>query len=161
MDDDPSPRPPSARRDLAAAMLLIALGGAVAWVGAGYRIGTLGRMGPGFFPLALGLILAGLGVVLLVAPSLGEGGEDEPADGAPADPRGWGLVVAGMAAFLLLTRHGGMVPATFALVLLSALGDRRNGLRTAVALALAMTLVGVVLFRFLLGVQIPLFVWGR
>jgi hypothetical protein len=43
----------------------------------GYSLGTAGRMGPGYFPLLLGFVLGGLGVVL-IARSLVLDGESVP-----------------------------------------------------------------------------------
>ena len=55
-------------------MLLFGLG--AIWEGMSYRIGTLVRMGPGFFPVALGVILALVGVAIMigaVAVGIGQG----------------------------------------------------------------------------------------
>ena len=43
----------------------------------GYALGTAGKMGPGYFPLLLGLVLAGLGL-LLIGRSLVLDGEPVP-----------------------------------------------------------------------------------
>lgn len=62
---------------------------------------------------------------------------------------------------MLLGRYGGLVPATFTLVFLSAMGDRGNTIRGAVLLAAVMTFTAVVLFSMVLGIQFPLLVLGR
>ena len=48
--------------------ILIVLGLALAWKSLDYRIGVLARLGPGFFPLMLGVVLAVLGLLILVLP---------------------------------------------------------------------------------------------
>jgi peptidoglycan/LPS O-acetylase OafA/YrhL len=141
-------------------VLLIGIGGGIAWGATDYPIGELARMGPGYFPLVLGVVLMGLGVLLLAVPALGNGEGRTEAAPEPIDLRGWGFIIGGLAAFLALSERGGMVPATFALVFLSALGDRRNTLRVAALLAVGATVVAVALFSFLLGVQLPLLAWG-
>lgn len=131
---------------------LVGLGAAVeSW---GYGIGTLLEMGPGFFPFALGCLLAFLG--LLVA---GVAAPGAPA-GHKAEWRGWGCIGAGMLAFLGLGHFTGLVPATFACVLISALGDRSITWREALALAAGVTLLGAIVFSYFLGIPMPLFRWG-
>ena len=48
-------------------MLLLGLGAILQ--GRNYSIGTLSRMGPGFFPVALGVILALAGVAIAISAS--------------------------------------------------------------------------------------------
>ncbi len=131
---------------------LAALGG-----GLKYRVGTLERMGPGFFPAAVGAVLAlvGVAIVLTAAPASGGSGER-----VRPEWRGWGGIVGGILAFIVLGAHGGLVPATFAIVFVSALGDRRNTPGQAFWLALAMVAIGVVVFKWALHLGLPLFAWG-
>ena len=46
--------------------MFAAVGGAFAAVSSSYTIGTGARMGPGYFPLVLGVLLAALGVLIAV-----------------------------------------------------------------------------------------------
>ena len=73
--------------------------------------------------------------------------------------RGWFCICAGVVAFAVLGRYGGLVPATFASVFIAALGDRKNSLLASLVLAAAMTVVCVVVFWWLLKIQLPLFGW--
>jgi hypothetical protein len=124
-----------------------------------FAIGTLSQMGPGFFPLALGviLILSGLAVAIkgLSAPKASRGAARHPAEW-----RAWFLICLGIASFVALAKYAGMVPATFSIVFISALGDRKNNWRNAAILALAMAFVSVVVFWWALQIQLPLFRWG-
>lgn len=148
------------RPDWPAALTLICIGAFTVIVGARYPLGGLGAMGPGFFPLVLGALLAAIGVLLLAGRAPAGAGDARPK--LPLDLRGWSGVIGGVLAFLVLGRYGGLVPATFALVFLSALGDRRNSLRTAALVAGVMVVVAVVVFHFGLGLAFPLFAWeGR
>ena len=56
--------------------------------------------------------------------------------------------------------HGGLVPATFALVFISALGDRTHTLRSALLLSVFVTAIGIVIFSWGLELQFPMFSWG-
>jgi hypothetical protein len=52
------------------------------------------------------------------------------------------------------------VPASFAVAFIAALGDRDNRLIDALVLGVAMAIVAVVVFWWLLQLQFPLFQWG-
>ena len=65
-----------------------------------------------------------------------------------------------MVSFVVIGVYGGLVPASFALVFVSALGDRRNTLKQAFLLAVGMVVIAIVIFRWALQLQLPLFTWG-
>ncbi|HSN19998.1 MAG TPA: tripartite tricarboxylate transporter TctB family protein [Usitatibacter sp.] len=140
-----------------ALMMLIGLG--AAFQGSTYTIGTLSRMGPGFFPTALGVILALLGAAIAL------GARRAPVD-APAEKplppewRGWGCIIASVVAFIVIARWGGFVPATFAITFISAMGDRENTVAGATLLSAAMVAVCIVVFWWALKMPFALFTWG-
>jgi hypothetical protein len=138
-------------------MLLIGIGAIVQ--GRTYAIGTLSRMGPGFFPVALGVILALIGLALLVSEALAK--PHATAESLPPEWRGWICIILGIVAFIVLGKYGGLVPATFGLVFISAMGERKNTVRGAAILALLMVVVCVTVFWWGLQLQFPLFVWGQ
>ena len=125
-------------------------------------MGTLAHMGPGFFPVAIGAALALAGAVIFLRAALRrrDGAKPESAPMRRPDWRGWCGIVGGLAAFGVLGAYTGLVPASMAVVLLPALGDRQNTIKQAIWLALAMTLIGIVVFRWELQIQIPLFRLG-
>ena len=51
-------------QDFYAGLLFGVVGGAFAWGATGYDIGSAAEMGPGYFPLLLGLLLVALGVAI-------------------------------------------------------------------------------------------------
>ena len=55
-----------ARADLWAGLLFAGLGAVVLWVGADYSLGVPSRIGPGYVPRLLGILMAGLGLFLVV-----------------------------------------------------------------------------------------------
>lgn len=140
-------------------LVLVGVGAFVIWESTHYQLGALNRMGPGFFPMVLGFILIGFGLLLLLPGIDQPEPDDEVAEGG-TDFRAWVHIVGGIVGFIVLGRHGGLVPATFFLVFLSALADRANTLKSAAILATAMSVVAAVVFVWMLGVQIPLFRWG-
>jgi hypothetical protein len=148
-----------ANRDYYAGALMLVIGAVTVWQGAAYRFGSLTRMGPGFFPVALGALLAVLGIAIALG-AVRKRSLAEPADAAPPEWRAWACILVGVAAFVVLGKYGGLLPATFVLVFVSALGDRDNTPRSALVLALAMCAVAVVVFWWLLQIRLPLVGWG-
>jgi hypothetical protein len=146
------------RRDYVAGALMIVLGVGAVIEGARYPIGSLSRMGPGFFPIALGVILALAGAAIAIGARLAE--DDRAVRPRPPEWRGWIPICASIVAFVVLGEYGGLVPATFAIVFISALGDRDNTLTQAAVLGLAAVAIAIVVFWWALQLQLPLFGWG-
>jgi len=142
-------------RDRLGALLLILIGSGVVVQGTGYRMGTLTHMGAGFMPVVYGTLMTCIGIVLGVTAQRGP-----DAVRRKAEWRGWFCIVGGVAAFVVLGHWGGLAPATFAAVFISALGDRHNSLRDAALLALLMVVAGTLIFNVGLHLQLPLFGWG-
>ena len=139
--------------------LMLLLGIGAIWKGFDYHIGTLSRMGPGYFPVIVGAVLALMGVLIaLGARSAAAPGKAKQAP--PPEWRGWFCIVAANIAFIVLGRYGGLLPATFAVVFIAALGDRQNTFKSAFLLAIAMVVVCLIVFSWALQLQFPLFRWG-
>lgn len=148
----------TSKRELYSAGLIMLIGIGTAAGSLKYGIGTLARMGPGYFPLGLGIMLTLIGALLIATPLTEQDAEDKsPWKG---QYRAWLMVIAGMMAFMVLGKYGGLVPATFALIFVSALGDRNNSIKAAFALATGVTLAAVAIFHYGLQMQFPLFIWG-
>lgn len=142
-----------------ALMVLIGVGAVTAAMS--YHIGTLAHMGPGYFPAALGVLLAIVGA--MIAFSARSGQPEAPTPGhhtAIPDLRGSVCILLGILAFLFFGKYGGLLPATFAIVFISALGDRSNGIVQAALLAVCMSAIAVVVFWWALQLQLPLFRFG-
>jgi hypothetical protein len=139
-------------------MLMILIGVGVVFKGLGYHVGSLTHMGPGYFPLAVGSILAAMGVLI----AIGARRQAPAASSArrPPEWRGWICIILANIAFVVLGHYGGLIPATFAVTFISALGDRHNNFKSAFLLALAMVAVSAVVFYWALQLQLPLFRWG-
>ncbi len=63
--------------DFIAGLFFILFGGLAAYLSTAYNMGTGARMGPGYFPYWLGMILAGIGVIVLLK-ALGKSKADKP-----------------------------------------------------------------------------------
>jgi len=148
------------RKDYYAGGLMILIGLVAAIEGQNYTIGTLRQMGPGFFPVALGVLLIFLGL-LIAGTSLGESADgDDSVLPEKLEWRGWFCILAGPALFIIFGKLGGLMPATFACVFISALGDRSTTVKSAAILAAGVTVFGVLLFAYLLKMPMPVLKWG-
>jgi hypothetical protein len=145
-----------------------AIGGTLAlaagvWVmieASGYPLGTLRRMGPGYFPVLLGALLAAMGGLLaltaLLSGEAGCAGEPREDDVRP-DARALVAVLAGLGAFALLLPRFGLVPAVAALVVISAQGSGQMRPLGALALAVVLAALAWAIFRLGLGLPLPAF----
>lgn len=138
-------------RDLLAGLLFMGCGIGVIVVARNYAIGSLHRMGPGYFPVAIGtltaLVGAGLAVRTLLAPA-----EDEA-------PIGWQLrplllITAAIVVFGLLIRTAGLAVALLAMLAVARLADRGGGV--VEFLVMGVLLVALAWVVFVLGLEVPL-----
>ncbi|CAM3252606.1 tripartite tricarboxylate transporter TctB family protein [Paracoccus nototheniae] len=150
------------RVDLGAGLVVAALGIAVAaYTIAHYPLGSLRRMGPGMFPMGLGVAIAVLGASIALTALPGQPASlDPPHDGDRFETRTAILALAGVVGFALLVRPMGLVPAVLVVVGISAFADRQNRARSVAVLAVALAALAAVMFRFALGLPFPLFAWS-
>ena len=147
------------KRDFYAGGLMILFGLVMAVKGPSYKLGTLMHMGPGFLPTALGVILIILGILIAAAAIPAPISDDERI--LPEHPQwwGWACILAGPIMFIICGRLGGLIPAIFACVFVSALGDRTATWRGTLGLSVVVTAFGVGLFSYVLHVPMPLLAW--
>ncbi len=139
-------------RDFWAGAIYLALAVAVLWIGRDYPFGSSARMGPGYFPAALGLLLALFGVASITR-SFVRAGE-------PITPFAWRpllLVLGSVVVFGLLVNGVGALIALPVLIVIAAIASRYSRLDATSAAAL----VGMVAFCVLvfikgLGLPMPL-----
>jgi hypothetical protein len=140
-------------------VLMMIIGLWASYQGLTYDIGSLRQMGPGFFPVALGAILVLVGAGIALTP-----GNRIAAPGGLwqrfPQLRAWIPILGSIAAFVIVGRYGGLIPATFAVVFISAFADRKNSILGALLLAAGMIAICVVVFWWGLKLQFPLFQWG-
>ena len=144
------------KRDYYAGGLMLLIGTGAAVTGAGYKFGSLARMGPGFMPVMLGIVLAFLGL-LIAGVALGSAEPDDKKF-LPDNPQwfGWLCILAGPVLFIVLGQYAGMIPAVFACVFVCALGDKTGTYKSSAILAAGVTVFGVLLFHYLLSIPFPL-----
>lgn len=139
----------SSLQDLVAGLLSIALGLSALVAASRYPMGTVLRMGPGFFPSAIAALIILLGLVLI-----GAAFRSRPRrPNATLRIRPVLMIGLGVLVFALLLERAGLIPATLALVLLSSLAEPQWRPWRAAVLAVAMTALVYVIF--ILVLQIP------
>lgn len=140
--------------DMAGGALMIAIGATVSLIAISeYSLGTLKRMGPGMFPAGLGAILTLLGLILVIQ-SIGKTGERP-------DIRFWSplFVLGGIAAFALIIVPFGLIPAILAVTIISSFAELKVRPVSLAILCLALCILAPGVFRFGLGLQLPLIQW--
>ena len=135
------------KRDYYAGALMVLIGPIAAKERATTSLGTLQKMGPGYFPVMLGSLLILLGI--LIAGTASTGGNAERRGPLPhAEWRGWAGIIAGPILFIIFGKFFGLLPATFACVFVSALGDREMTAKGAAILSACVTIFGILLFSY-------------
>ncbi len=150
-------------KDFYAGLMFTIVGAAFAIGATSYNIGTGARMGPGYFPLMLGIILALLGCVIvfraLTVPT---------ETGNKVGKFAWkplGFIIGANLLFGLLLGglprlgipHMGLIAAIYGLVIVASLAGEQFRLKSVLMLATILAAGSYVAFVKLLGLQFP--VW--
>jgi hypothetical protein len=139
-------------KDILAGLTFAGFGLAFAVGALAYEVGDPVRMGPGFFPLIVGVLLAILGA--LIAATRSTEPDDEPISAPPW--RAAGLILAALVVFGLTVRGLGLVPSIFVTSLLATLASRETKPLSALLLAVGLTLLSIAIFVFALSLRLPL-----
>jgi len=138
-------------KDFWSGLLFLGVGGAVVLLARDYQLGSALKMGPGYFPTALGGLLALVGLVAVARSFI--------RPGTAMEPFHWRLLLMMLGATLLfgvLVRNAGLIVAVAVLVLLAAAASVYFRWTTAIALATGLIIFSVVVFVKALGLPIPL-----
>ena len=151
------------QKDFYSGLMFMLIGGAFAWGATSYSVGTGARMGPGYFPLLLGIVLAVLGAGILFY-SLVEHTED----GEPVGKFAWrpivfvlganiafGILLAGLPS--LGVPAMGLILAIYALVIIASMAGDHFVLKDVLILATILSVGSYLAFIVLLKLQMP--VW--
>lgn len=140
--------------DICGGLVLAVIGaGAAGWAALYYDIGTLRRMGPGFFPVVLGAVLFLLGMVVAL-PALARSAVAPRLEAGVAVPLLLAIVI-----FALGLSRLGLAGATAATVLVATLPAPRKGWVWRVVLATIVTALTLLVFS--LGLRMTLPLWPR
>jgi hypothetical protein len=146
------------RKDIAAGLLLLAMGAFALFAGRGLALTNFEAMGPGYFPRALASLLCVLGVLIL-ANGLRKGRTAAPGLDADAGGTPWRAIAFISLALLwfgLTVRVLGLGPALGGAVLLACAASPTSRLFSSVALAFGMVLFSWLVFVYLLRMPVPM-----
>ena len=151
------------QKDFFSGLLFMVVGIAFAWGATSYKVGEGARMGPGYFPLLLGVLLAVLGGVITFKAMI-----IETEDGDKIGTWAWkpvffiiaanllfGVLLGGLPSIKLPAM--GMIAAIYALTLVAALAGEEFKLKEVLSLATVLAVLSYVTFILLLKLQFP--VW--
>jgi hypothetical protein len=145
--------------DVVSGLFLLFLAMWVMFEAYGYRLGSLRRMGPGFYPLMLGGVLAILSIGLILkgrfSPPFSEIIEEHRRAVVPIL-----ILCASLLSFVFATRYLGIIPATFILVFISCSVQRPFSFLKVFATALFLGLFVWIVFVRLFGIPFQLLRWG-
>ncbi len=140
-------------KSVLAGLLFFGIGGGAATIAREYRMGTALHMGPGYFPFALGLLLALVGAAAVVQ---GLSVTGPPLGKVALRPA---VVITGaVVAFALMVERFGLVPACVVAVLLGSFADKT--FRPVQSAVLAVALAAAAGAIFVYGLKLPLTLFG-
>jgi hypothetical protein len=140
------------RKKLLAGIIFAAIGFSVAVAATRFNLGTMTRIGPGGFPLLIGIVLGTLGLAHIgIAFASHDGGF------SGWDGRATLLIPLSAIVFALTIDPFGLVPAIIASVFVAALANPKFRLVEAVVLCLALAVFGAGLFVYGLNLPFTLF----
>jgi hypothetical protein len=146
-----------APKDFWTGVMYIAFAAVALWAARGYSLGSAGRMGPGYFPMLLGIVLAFLGIVLVVRSLVIAGESITRMHVLPL-----AVIALGVCLFGLLIEKLGLIVALVAATMVSALASREQRPIELVALALVLAVFSVGIFVYALRLPLPVWpaLWG-
>lgn len=151
------------QKDFFSGLMFMGVGVAFAWGATTYSVGTGARMGPGYFPLMLGILLAILGGFItfkaLVVET--EGGDKigkwawRPVRYVLGANLAFGVLLGGLPSIKLPAM--GMIVGIYVLTLIASLAGEKFKLKAVLILATVLSIGSYLAFIVLLKLQFP--VW--
>jgi hypothetical protein len=138
-------------KDFVAGLLFLFFGGVAAWVARDYPMGSALRMGPGYFPLILGVLLALLGIAICIR---GLAVRGEPIE--PMRLRPLLLILGAVGLFAAGIEIAGIVVLTVVAVIVAAAASTESRPGEVVLLLVVLLALSVGVFTYALGLPFKL-----
>ena len=141
------------RRDLLAGLIFIAIAAGFAFEASKYEMGRAIRMGPGFIPMTLAILLAIFGLFIVI------GGlrKDERIEKTPIPWKGIFLILVALVIFGEFGSLLGLVPVVFVGTAIVALASAKNSISSSITIAACMAALCWLVFKIGLGITLPTF----
>ncbi len=151
------------QKDFFSGLMFMAVGVAFAWGATNYSIGEGARMGPGYFPLVLGILLAAIGVFTVFESLVVETEDGEKIGGFAWKPLFYiiasnvifGIMLGGIPKLGIPAM--GLIVGIFALVFVASLAGDEFKAKEVAILSVALAVLSYCAFILLLNLQFP--VW--
>ena len=151
------------QKDFFAGLMFLAVGVGFAWGATTYNVGTGARMGPGYFPLMLGILLAIIGAAIMFKATV-----VETMDGERIGSWAWkpivfviganllfGVLLAGLPSFGVPAM--GLIVAIYGLTFVASLAGHEFHFKQVFVLATVLAAGSYIAFVWALNLQFP--VW--
>jgi hypothetical protein len=135
-------------KDFAAGLMFVAFGIAAIAIGAGYPLGVAARMGPGYFPRILGILLIAFGSILMFRAMRLDGAKI-----TLESPRPLLIVLGSVVLFGLTAPSLGLVVATVLLIMVSSAASTEFRWKEALLSSVILATLSVAGFIWGLGLQ--------
>jgi hypothetical protein len=139
-------------KDFLAGLIFVAFGAAAIVLGSGYPLGTAARMGPGYFPRILGILLVVLGGALAMRAL--------KLKGTPLPGWKWRpvvVVLGSVVVFGLVVTHIGLVLSTVGLIVAASAASTE--FRWKEALVSGILLAALATGVFVIGLKLVIPIW--
>lgn len=157
------------QRDFYSGVLFSAFGVAFAWGATTYNVGSGARMGPGYFPLIVGVLIAIMGSLIAFKSLVIETEDGEPIGSIAWRPLGFviganlifGVLLGGVVSWGLPAM--GLIAAIYALVLIAGLAGEQYSFKASLILATILAVGSYLAFVVALKLQFqvwPTFISG-
>ena len=151
------------QKDFFSGLMFMGVGAAFAWGATTYNVGTGARMGPGYFPLRLGVLMVVIGIAItftaLVVETEGGGKIGKwawkPLFFVISANVAFGILLAGIPRFNIPAM--GLIVAIYALVFIASMAEAGWKFRTTLILATVLAIGSYLAFVMALKLQFP--VW--
>ena len=134
--------------------MFIVLGLSFAWKATEYSMGTAARMGPGYFPFWLGIIMSVLGAMILLSSLFNKAQTTEV---GKFDFRIVAIIVASVVAFAFLLQPAGLIISMVVLVIISALASHEFSWKVTIANAIFLAVLCYL--AFVVGLKLVFPIW--
>ena len=151
------------QKDFFSGLVFMVSGAAFAWRASSYNVGHAGRMGPGYFPLVLGILLALLGAIITFKALVVETEDGEKVGNLAWKPLFFitaanlvfGLMLGGLPSVKVPAM--GLVAAIYALTFIASLAGDEFKMKEVAILATVLAVMSYLAFIVLL--KLPFAVW--
>ena len=141
-------------RDFWSGVMFAAIGIAFAVIVKAYEypMGTGARMGPGYFPFVLGIVMGILGIAIVI--------ESFATEGPPVSKFAWKplfWILGGVVLFGLIAKIAGLALSIVVLVLVASYGGDEFRIREAIIASVILAIFSVAVFVY--GLKLPFPIW--